>query len=354
MAYTSHGDVTDINDLAGRLKTFAVANGWTLDDDSWPNNMSLHKGCCYIHFRRETFNDDDANGINRQDDRMVYHLSTGYDGAQPTATLRFTGQPNSLVTATDDSDLLRTNDLTGPFETVHLFCNDDAGPHYIYMVVENAKTAGDGFYSHVYFGEYDRNGMTYTPGFAWAGATFYQWYAADIGGPGINDWSETGNIGTHHMMFAMDLSASDNQVHVRCDGAMDSTFIVRQRVLPLFQRLVGEEDPWEDSTSGGILQACFVAGAHPTNGVTPLFPIPIIVGRLSDGTIYSVLGHAKDLRVCSMKGRTHGEEITFGGDTWVLFPMRRSQPTGLITMPTSPAIDNTSARYGFAIKKNVP
>jgi len=349
MAYVLHADVTDVDDLAGRLEAFAVANGWTLDDDSWPNNMSLHNGACYIHFRREVFNQNDANGINRQDNRMVFHLSTGYDGAQPTASLRFSGQPGSLVTATDDADLLRTNDLTGPFEAVHLFA-PDTGPAYIYMVIETSKSAGDGFFSHVYFGEVDKMGMSYTPGGAWAGATFYQWYPAPIGGPGINDWSESGNIGTHHIMFGRDLSAGDNQVHVRMDGAMDGIPITRSRVCPLFTRHRDPDDPWTDSSSGGIMDGVFNVGANPVNGVTPLMPIPLIIARESDTTIFSVIGSAVDIRLCSMAGRTAGEEVTFGPDTWKLFPMRRNQPSGLITMPTSPAIDNTSGRYGFAIK----
>lgn len=48
------GTATSIDNLIDSiLKTFAVAQGWVVNDDNWPNHLHMSKGDCYMSLREE-------------------------------------------------------------------------------------------------------------------------------------------------------------------------------------------------------------------------------------------------------------------------------------------------------------
>jgi hypothetical protein len=137
MAYST-GTASDIDDLINvKLKAFAIANGWTVNEDNWPTFISLSKGTCFVNFQRYLASGTDPFGYPYTDHRLYARISSGYGPGG------FTGQPN--VAAYDAI----ANDLTGPFTSYHFFSGPTVGPQYIHAVIETRA----GFYVHIQAGE---------------------------------------------------------------------------------------------------------------------------------------------------------------------------------------------------------
>jgi hypothetical protein len=116
MAYST-GTASDIDDLINvKLKAFAIANGWTVNEDNWPTFISLSKGTCFVNFQRYLASGTDPFGYPYTDHRLYARISSGYGPGG------FTGQPN--VAAYDAI----ANDLTGPFHLLPLFLGPDSRP----------------------------------------------------------------------------------------------------------------------------------------------------------------------------------------------------------------------------------
>jgi hypothetical protein len=88
MAYST-GTASDIDDLINvKLKAFAIANGWTVNEDNWPTFISLSKGTCFVNFQRYLASGTDPFGYPYTDHRLYARISSGYGPGG------FTGQPN--------------------------------------------------------------------------------------------------------------------------------------------------------------------------------------------------------------------------------------------------------------------
>jgi hypothetical protein len=161
MAYST-GTASDIDDLINvKLKAFAIANGWTVNEDNWPTFISLSKGTCFVNFQRYLASGTDPFGYPYTDHRLYARISSGYGPGG------FTGQPN--VAAYDAI----ANDLTGPFTSYHFFSGPTVGPQYIHAVIETRA----GFYVHIFFGEADTLTLGITPRPAYLAVSYYHWWA---------------------------------------------------------------------------------------------------------------------------------------------------------------------------------
>jgi hypothetical protein len=58
------------------------------------------------------------------------------------------------------------------------------------------------------------------------------------------------------------------------------------------------------------------------NGVTPLYPITVEVGRPTPSGFYSLLGYAPGARLLRMNGQyVNKDVVTLGGNDWMVFTM---------------------------------
>ncbi len=84
--------------------------------------------------------------------------------------------------------------------------------------------------------------------------------------------------------------------------------------------------------------------ATDLSGHMPLYPIVGFYWDRSTGDVYGPMGYMKDVRGCSLRNLVGGDELTIGGDTWIVFPTR-ARWTG------SGAHTSTSDYQGIAYKK---
>lgn len=336
MAYET-GTASDVDDLIDtKLKAFAVTSGWNVNDDSWPDHLHLSKGGCFISLRRyqpSSFND--VHGVSRTDHRLWGHLGSAYDGTGGTADARYIGQPDSLVDSTGTGEpFVDVNDLTGPFTSYHLFSGTDGEDRdYIYLVAESMA----GFFSHFYFGVVDDLGFAFDPPIAFLAAIFYEWWPDHLTVPDSKTWSDT----AHTALF--DVQRTDGH-HFYTEGIEPDRIMTSTQYLPLQQRTSGIGKTY-------MLDNVHRLGPVPLNGVTPLYPFHVGIRNFADSSIYHYGGVLPNIRMCNIEGRSPKEELTLGGDTWILFPWRRQQDVDSIPNPPTPVIDNSSWQDGVAIKK---
>jgi hypothetical protein len=69
------------------------------------------------------------------------------------------------------------------------------------------------------------------------------------------------------------------------------------------------------------------------NGVTPLYPCTVEVGRPTPSYFYSILGYAPGVRLLRMNGQYVNKDIvTLGGNDWMVFTISSSNPGGYAFM----------------------
>jgi hypothetical protein len=81
------------------------------------------------------------------------------------------------------------------------------------------------------------------------------------------------------------------------------------------------------------------------SGLLPGYPINVWYNNITTGDSAGPMGRMKDVRGISLKDYVGADEVTVGGDTWILFPTFRRGDTGSLT--------NTCGHQGIAYKKIV-
>ena len=372
MAYET-GTATDIEDLIDvRLKNFAVAQGWTLNEDNWPAHIALSKGGCFLNMRWDQVTSasvtitnngiqdlTDAFGVPRLDHKLWAHLATGY-----TPAGGWNGQVGSPVNGNTASEpFIQVSDLAGPFPSYHLFSDDGTGASYIYLVVETRS----GYYSHFYFGEAETTGLNYSPRAAFATGSRYAWWPNSTNESNRDDFRATD--GAHWWPFGSTAATFYSQYHVSGGAALPSEDVrpLTNTSRPAMGMLRFDSDsPLKDydptyfssidtSSTGHYATSMPYRGPLAVSGVQPLLPLPVMVASMADDDVYHYLGEVPDLRFINMTGITDGQILTIGNEEWIAFPLRRFQPwastLGAVVAP-SPDLTNSSFRAGVAIKRN--
>src|SRR5574340_974849 len=91
----------------------------------------------------------------------------------------------------------------------------------------------------------------------------------------------------------------------------------------------GNTNKWKVGTSGvDAVRACYSATTRQLdsyspiafNGVTPLYPCTVEVGRPTPSYFYSMMGYAPGVRLLRMNGQYVNKDIvTLGGNDWMVF-----------------------------------
>lgn len=307
MSYQT-GTATDLEDLLSKVATFAVANGWTEDErNNSTGDLALSKvgtdDSVYVSFRWDP--------ASKQ--HLSVHQALGYtpgndSGNHPDDS----GNGYNATSSHSNANLAlerHVSDLgDGPFSSYHIFEDDD----YLHVEVQ----VSSGVYRRFGFGVLSPKYGTYTGG-AYA-------YGCKVGlttNHNATDSSDTtllDGIGTEE----------DQQATVHVEGLPNQVAAGKWGVC-----VARTVDPSDTDTAGNareLLQGGFRGGPVAV-------PMGVFSGSALTGNVpmYSILAWHNDtdtdrvrpvgvlpnVRALNIRSFEPEEEVSIGGDTWVVFPM---------------------------------
>lgn len=338
----SFSGADDFESVYNVLKSFLTSEGWAVTG-SYPAVLSASAGRCHVNLsfiNSATLNDSrGSTGLAASPDHRVL----GRLGVDATPIV-----PVAATAAT-------SNDWTAPYAKYWLFGAAAGEEKYCHFVVQKAN----GRFCHLSFGNVDRKGTEYSGG-AYIDALYWGWSfsaanypTSSLSGEGsditasshgcLGDSGETNSRASYNV-FVGDLDPA-NPVMNNSAATSNTT----ARLATLWNR-TGLSLAAISSASARWLGWLFFAGPNPVNGASPVFETPLLkFNPVSNRAQY--LGDIPGRRVCSMIGRNEAEVITYGPDTYMVFPWKRA-------LPWTPEIDPwttktvTSGPYGYAFKVN--
>lgn len=327
----------NIASLVGLISAFAVTQGWTVNNaPAGGANLYLTNGDCHATIHTTTTG------------TMNDTYGPSGSGAAPDHIM--VGRLNAVDAPLTSAEVLaaagvRTNDLTPPYANYWLFSGGVGDPPYIHLVVQKAS----GRFCHFSFGVLDKKGVAYSGGAFMIGERYHWgfgwWEASGTSGSNIDApshyyFGRTGSYG--QSTYNISMGEIDPGV-VISDGPSSSSF-PNGILTPLFD-VVDSFSPM-NAYSARWLGNFFHLGPMPINGVTPLMEVPVL--RYSPNQRVQYFGSLPNWRYCSMIGRDEGETVSFAGEEWMIFPIKRARPW--VPEPYAEKIV-TSGPYGFAVKK---
>lgn len=332
---------TDINNLLDKLATFATAAGWTVDYNAAgpPRQIGLHLGNCAIALGGRTSEMSLTHVVGSTtyyDAVMSMALSTSITPGNQA----FWGHPGSLVTTESDTDRIRVNDLYGSFSNVWFFSDDASFIHAI-VQMENDR------YTHFGFGVLDKVGMTHSD-IGWAAGQYHEWWP---NGTSSNDPESTSHF------FGQLAREAGSHVYIP-SGVLPSGYPAAgvykgsSYLTLVMTRANADSDHWASST-GKLLDFFMPVHNQLTTGGTVLYGVPWLMQESSSGLSHVYLGHLPNFRIANIEQYSPAEELTYGSDTWMIFPwkrkgLRENMFNGLNPLPAA-----NTAEYAWAIKKEV-
>lgn len=295
------GVATSPIDLLNKLGTFIEAHGWVSDPTSTASSAGLSNG--------ESSGPAIACGV----------LATATEWQtrgceQLSSVLAWNNQPGkSAFTHT-------CNWGAGPYVAYHFFVGDEDGAEYVHVTVE--VTAGH--FRHWTLGELVKFGSV--TGGMYTDSTF------------LTDFDNLKNSPEYqNHRHICDASCNDTGAHLKVDydGKVGGT--------------------WQACTSAGTQAANFHTGINRAsgliypliyvgyqrwNGRTPGQPMMYFANRAS--SLRSPIGRMPNIRSINVTNFFPGELITFGPDTWKVFPVFQKY------IGNAPASITSSGIYGYA------
>lgn len=333
MAYQT-GSATDLDDLLSKLSTFLVANGWTEDEmDTVGGAMAFSKNSVYVSGRW-----DPADPQHLSLHQALGFISTATEPGDHTDD---SGHGYNDTSAHTNSLLLAQRCVAylgdGAFTSYHFF-EQDSGPAYIHIVVQSSTDT----YKHFGWGDLDKQGD-------WTGGEYcYGHYQDSLTNQsatatdsymlfdGINNLSSTTTgrrSATMHVEGLTGQGGSDKWGTIRGTAATASTHVDGNGNT--LAHLLG-------GFRGGPVARAW-GGFQGSNeiGFIPMYPIN--AWHFDDpNNRLRLLGTMADVRGVHIKNFSPGQEVTVGGDTWVLFPSGKR---------TSDNVANRTYFQGIAYKK---
>lgn len=332
---------TDYDDLLDKLATFAVADGWTQSYNAAgpPRQIGLYKGNCHISLGARSGENPYDKGGGQYDAAINAALATALLPGNPI----YYGHTGSIVTYDTDPDRIRINDLYGSLTNVWFFSgNGVSDPDYIHVVVQ----AGGERYSHFGFGILDAQGMT-VPDVAFACGGYYEWWDASINCHNPESTShEFGHL------------ADENYAHIYVPSGVLPTgypaagiYKTETQMTLVMTRANADADHWA-AADGKIMDFIFPVGNQLTTGGTLLMSIPWLFQESVSGTSHVYLGRIPGMRIGNIAQFAPATELTFGAETWTIFPWKRKGIKDNLYGGGNPIQECNTAEYAWAYKKN--
>jgi hypothetical protein len=359
MAYSTGSG--DYNALMAAVLAHAVADGWVEAGGvgtGWPISKGNVRGVDWSTFT--VSNTDYTGGGGSPKTTRWIRLAVGETPAAATA--------NAASTATSAS----FPNMEYTIDTWHIFSDPSIGDH-INVVVQFSNGVDAKVFGHFSFGELNKHGMTYG-GLAYASAHPCRGFAAGVSSDEnfADDWN-AGNYQSiyRHFTGRLGYSYTSRLTYNNFQYIVDPTNSPFP-ALPIWpaadtsydeSRLLDTYGPNSSSTEIhvtdfvdiGTYNTKFSSHAlyhvsQPYSGGVSFRPLPILIANTTSNSStlrFINVGSAPNVRVCSMQNLLDGDEITYGGDTWVVFPMLCQK--AMNTLGQDAVV--SSGPFGFAYKK---
>lgn len=324
MAYQT-GSATNLADLLDKLNTFAVANGWTLDEfDTVNGDWAISKNTIFISGRWDVATPQ----------HLSLHQALAFDGTStlPGDHTDDSGHGYNATSGHGDTlldDERHVSDIgNGPFASYHFFENDSS-PAYLHVVVQ----VQSGVYRHFGFGELSKVGD-------WTGGEYcYGYYqdssvnqtATSTTSCTLFDGLFTGNLAnvgqrgpTIHVEGLPGMGGSDKW------GAIMGT----RSPSNLSSDVDGNGNPLTlclGGFRGGPVARAWGQFSPGSNiiGFVPMYPIHCWHYQTSNNRA-RLLGHMPDVRGIEIRNFANEEEVVIGSDTWIIFPSGRRTADNIV------------------------
>lgn len=283
-------------DLLTKLITFLTGLGWTAQVPL-SGDIVLSRGTIFAGIDATTTGWDTRGCLS-------------FDGG-----LAWNAQPNNSGVSQN------TLWTAGPYTAYHFFAGDEGGRYYAHVTVEISA----GSFKHWVLGELVKSG-TYT------GGTYVDSVRADTNSLTMNTSNSSGH---RSICDANNTGSETGHIWIDYDSKVNNWAILR----------AADENDQEDAACGsyrneGIYVPFWTIGDQGWNLRTPLFPAMYFANRAAG--LRSPIGRIPNFRFIHLRNLTPGELVTYGGQTWQVFPM-------LIRYDTTPSDGNVSSgHYGYA------
>ncbi len=353
MSYsTGSGSYTD---LMAAVLAHALGDGW-VEAGGLGTGWPIQNGTTFVDWDSYTFSAPD--------------VTVGGDGTAKTQRMLRIGLGETAAEATANRTADHCPNFAYTFSEWHIF-SEPTLCNYISVVGVFSNGADPICCAHFSFGELDQGGMTHggvlfaggQDGRAWAensatGNSAGRWaslnrtvhaFAGSVGeqddcGSNLSIYPKTAN----HPFPAPGPGVGWPNVAVQTNTGNSVWTMSRPNfdydysgaLLPATNSQVNMALNWQ--------AAAFEP--QPFVGSVSLAPLPIfITNGSSAGSRMIYAGQIPNVRLCSMTGFVTGDEVTFGSETWKLFPMIVAKDNA--TLATGAIV--TSGSAGYAYKKVV-
>lgn len=343
---------TDVKDLLGEIRDFAVLDGWTAayDDVLVNGKLGLSKGVCKIAMQTGVTTRTNAITSVVLDDAYIrMALAESFAGGVTT----YYGHTGSIVTTNGDVNGVETIDLFGPMSNVWLFSN--TAKTHIHVVVQSSASR----FSYISFGILEDHGLN-QPDVAYVAGHYYYWW------PSSSDYTANNNShfnypasADHRVGFlGHPGEVGSRNINIRIPdtlldpalGFTDGTFMTRTTILPVHSRGDDAGDAYA-ATTGYWADFFMTIYNDVTTGGVPLTTIPLFYDEGVVGHTY--LGAYPDVRLVSINNLVAAQEIDYGAETWLAFPIKQKGEREETTFGSNPQPVCNSVNYGLAFKKTV-
>ncbi len=326
MAYQT-GTALDPADLLDKLRVFAAANGWTINNYGDRTAGTAPRKALQITKAgmAGSFLSDSANAATY--DPGPYILTYAHD-----AYVAGNGTENQA----NGNTKTKSNGLAGPYQAYHFFTDNGDTPPYLYVVVET----GSGTFKHFGIGKLESMGALNTGAFAHG----CNWnYSTSSNPPYVSQADYSGHAVPFDCVTSSGYNNVGTAVRADSDGIAPHWFYDYNSTtnLQLSGGVRGTSDPTTASSPIPMLYGIMTTGASSRTGRTILEPC-LVAGARPSGQ-FSLLGWPPNIRWVDLKYLDPGATLTLGTDTWKVFPVIRKNGTN--GQPNS-------ARYGYAYKVN--
>jgi hypothetical protein len=346
MAYAT-GSATTLTDLLSAIRTFAIAQGWTIDKWTPASNLLfLSDDLTKVAFQAAvepltSFETGAAVVINQT---VLYGaLATGINAGLNT----FWGHPGSIVTAANDVDAVRINDLSGPFPSYHLFADPALGRH-IHVVVQTASDRWQCFG----FGRVDKGGLTHAGSSYLTGGSRSWVRAAGAVDAALQYYNLASGFTTGFAVNAGRTGINNAVLNLYSPDALpdDSAewpkMIASASIMP---HLTGRSRPdeWPGERNAHLLSGVVRHPVSQFSGAAMFHALPVVQMAAGASKLCWV-GDFPNVRLVNMDGMRPGQLVEIAADDWLVFPVGRQVPWGT---QVQTGFQFSTGQYALAFKR---
>lgn len=341
-------------DMMAAVLSHAVTDGWTTTAGNWPISKGRVRG---VDWDSYTVNDNNYN--------------SGSPIAHTTRWIRIAiGSSHANATANLGSNAAHCPNMEYTIDQWFIFSDPSSGADFIHCVFRFSNDVDAKCYGHFSFGEVNRHGMSHG-GVAYASAHPCRAFAAGYSDNPI--YPLDCNAGLHarvrrtftgRLGYNGSIYNTENNICYMSDAANspfpslsvwpdDDVLHNDARVLDtmaLHHYDYNVETSYLNNTNAKFSTAPFDFTAQPYSGGISLGPLPLFIANTTSNSSSLKMiqvGSFPNVRTCSLISFLPEDEITYGGDTWKVFPLIVKKPKN--TLGNSTVV--SSGEYGLAYKK---